>query len=274
MVHFDAAVVKGDVDRTMTQLGQRIESICQQLSDCTVQVRGLIGENQTLQGLLTAKEGEIVRLETLVGEHSVASQKLDAKVTELQNDNDALRRKNKNQGADINSLREQRELCQDIIEDVQTGLELLAALAEEASVEAEEADLAVSSLQEEIADSERGRYKGVFICCGNEQHLSQNQDNFLRLIDALPQIDWGRDPLYVLKDQQRPGIPEGMHLVAILYRGLSHSDVTALKKSAKLTGANVIMHSNPAQMVALVRQWLQNPDFSQVGVPYPIRDMS
>ena len=250
------------INDLVKELEDQIVDLSQQIGDSPIDQ--LVAEKESLALALGTKEAEIEGLKAQVKQLSEKSSQLSDNNGKLQDDNRDLRRKNNNQQEDINLLRSANENSAKLIEGVKGKLEHLLGLADIAfSMELEAIPEAPLSVEEV------GKYKGMFVCCGESQHRKNNLRRFESLVRATPQVDWGEGPHFVLKDSQRPPIPAGMHLVLFFARGLSHPDIDALKYSAKLAGVHTATHTNIAPLVQIVSEWLKNPDFGMVGSSYP-----
>lgn len=259
MGDFDTITVEKNLDDSVKQLECKIATLQQQLADNLLLIASSGEENSNLQSSLVEKS-------LLIGTYEEQIQSLNQEITGLTERNKVLRQKREGNKVDIKNLRSERKVLRDLLNKIVGKLQQLVMLAELPPTDTK------LIIREEIAEADRGKYKGVFVCCGSGELKLFNQRRFQLLVERLPQFNWGSAPMYVLTDQSKPRFPEGTTLVVFFVRGLSHPEVEAMKRIVKLTGAHLIINSNLGQIIEHIQQWLKNSDFGRIGVSFPLPD--
>lgn len=255
MGDFNAIAVGKNLDDLNKQLEDQIVTLQQQQADNSLLIASLEEENSNLQDSVEEKS-------YLIETYEEEIKKLKKEIADLSERNKTLRRERDNDQVDINNLRSERKVLQDLLNKIVGGLKQLVMLAKPPSADAE------LIVPEEIAEADRGKYKGVFVC--SRELTNINPRNFERLVKELPQINWGDAPAYVLKDQSTLRFCEGTTLVVFFSLKVTHPAIKAMKHNVKLTGANLIVGANINKMIGLIKKWLENPDFGWTGIPHPL----
>ena len=237
---------KDELNDLFKQLESNITFLQQQLGDKSSLIISLETKNSDLKS-------ELVEKSSLVEAYEEEDEKFRKEISDLSEDNKTLRRARKNDQVDINNLRNERKELQNLLDRAIKESEQLVMLAEPPPEDTE------PIIQEEVAEADWGKYDGLFVCSREVSTIAQRFFN--RLVKAFPQINWGDAPEYLQNDQSTLRFREGIALVVFFPLKMTHPAIGAMKRDAKLAGANVMIGANINKMIGIIKKWLENPNF-------------
>ena len=238
---------KDELNGLFKQLESNITFLQQQLENKSSLIISLETQNSDLKSELAEKS-------SLIEAYEEEEEKSRKEISNLSEDNKTLRRTKNNNQVDINNLRDERKELQNLLKGAIKESEQLVMLAEPPPEDIEE-----PIIQEEVAEADWGKHNGLFVCSREVNTIAQRF--FDRLVKTFPQINWGDAPECLQSDQSTLRFREGTALVVFLSLKITHPAMKAMKRDAKLAGANIMIGVNVNKMIGVIRKWLQNPDF-------------